>query len=153
DHLDQFHPKPTCEYCDKMFASADHLNVHKIAKHSVVTVCCHLKDYGRSNRINRFEMEAHYLTQEHQLAIINCIRNLLNIRINGHFEDESEIILSKLQKVYKTIDILVDGIQTLNNDVERHSNESCERQELIENLTRAISLLKLTCTKSNSSIN
>ncbi|CAF3484521.1 unnamed protein product [Rotaria sp. Silwood2] len=116
-------------------------------------ICSECHEETVKQELNRFEMEAHYLTQEHQLAIINCIRNLLNIRINGHFENESEIILRKLQKVYETIDILVDGIQTLNNDVERHSNESRERQELIENLTRTISLLKLTCTKSNSSIN
>ncbi|CAF1049521.1 unnamed protein product [Rotaria sordida] len=75
-------------------------------------------------------MEVHYLTQEHQVAIINCIRHLSNVHPDKHFENHLEMALSKLQ-VYETINVLTDGIHTLNNNVERLRNAQSGRQTSI----------------------
>ncbi|CAF1165957.1 unnamed protein product [Rotaria sordida] len=77
-------------------------------------------------------MEVHYLPQEHQVAIINCIRHLSNVLPDKQFENHLKMALSKLQEVFETINILTDGIHTLNNNVERLSNKLLETQDLYD---------------------
>jgi chromosome segregation ATPase len=56
----------------------------------------------------------------------------------------------QLQEIYKTIDILAGGIQALNDDTQRLSNESLRLQIKNEELNRDLAALKLSIQEENA---
>ena len=54
EHLDQSHPNPKCEYCDKQFTSVNKLNEHKVLECQSLTIDCILKDYGCNEQVYLF---------------------------------------------------------------------------------------------------
>ncbi|CAF1376599.1 unnamed protein product [Rotaria sp. Silwood1] len=56
---------------------------------------------------------------------------------------------AQYQEVYETADILVGGIQTLNEDTQRLSYESVKIQNSIDALTGDIPILKLSIQEQN----
>ena len=56
----------------------------------------------------------------------------------------NETISIEMQEVHETINVLAGGFQTLNDDVQRLSNESLRLQNSIESLTQDFSTLKLS---------
>ncbi|CAF4231106.1 unnamed protein product, partial [Adineta steineri] len=82
EHLDQFHPNPKCQYCNQQFDSHNKFNEHQLSQCQKDTVDCLLKDFGCSEQITRDTNEAHYLTQQHQDAILNAT-NLIKSRLHN----------------------------------------------------------------------
>ncbi|CAF5059091.1 unnamed protein product, partial [Rotaria sp. Silwood1] len=62
----------------------------------------------------------------------------------------NENISTQMQKIYDTLNILASGIQTLNDDTQRLSNESIRLQSSIESITQEFSSLKLSIQEQSS---
>ncbi|CAF1129396.1 unnamed protein product [Rotaria sordida] len=158
DHLQQSHPNPPCNYCGKKFNSTNDLDFHKLKECDKITVPCALKDYGCSNSVIRAEIVVHYKSEQHQTAIITFIRRVLSKSINDQHERGSTMDVDtlppttissdnanvQLQEVCQTIDILADGVSTLNEDAQRLSHESVYIRNSTDTLNRDFSALKLS---------
>ncbi|CAF1080002.1 unnamed protein product [Rotaria sordida] len=113
-------------------------------------------------------MSDHYMTEQHQNAIIAVIRCLMFKSSSDHHDKSSEIEIDisslstttmispvndnidiQLQEVCETIDILAGGIQTLNDDAQRLSHESVKIQNAIDGLTQEFAVLKLSIQEQN----
>ena len=111
-------------------------------------------------------MHQHYLTAEHQNAIITFVRRILNKsqeeqyeRSSGMDSDIANNIFSNttavahppihdtpsafMQEVYEAINVLASGIQTLNDDVQRLSSDSIRAQTSVESLTQDLAALQI----------
>jgi FtsZ-binding cell division protein ZapB len=104
-------------------------------------------------------MVEHYKTEQHQSAIITFIcRDGSKLTNNQHdggsgmdvdtlyhtTASSSDNNTVQLQEVCETIDILANGIQTLNEDAQRLSNESLQLQNAVEELTKDYAALKIS---------
>src|SRR5690349_13804540 len=76
-HLIKAHPSPTCEYCGRKFDSTNSLDQHKVNECDKCTVSCALKDFGCSKPVVRVQMSTHYMTEQHQNAIITLVRHFI----------------------------------------------------------------------------
>ncbi|CAF2813784.1 unnamed protein product [Rotaria sp. Silwood2] len=104
-------------------------------------------------------MEDHYLTEQHQRAIMKVVRQMLS-QFNDRLMDNnfSSVITAgtyntataQLQELYKMLNILSGSIEALNNDQERLSNESLQIQVTIPSLTEELSKVKLSIQESSS---
>ncbi|CAF3756383.1 unnamed protein product [Rotaria sp. Silwood1] len=109
-------------------------------------------------QIIRAELEDHYITEQHQHAILKVVRQMLS-QLNGRHMDNdfsqatttetSNPGTAELQELYEMLNILSSGIETLNNDQERLSNESLQIQVTIPTLTEELSKVKLSIEESN----
>lgn len=134
-----------------------------------MTVYCALKDFGCSDLVIRVQMSNHYMTEQHQNAIIICVRRLLLKSSNDQHQRSSDMEIDilphttttmisstndklsvQLQQVYETIDILAGGIQALNDDTQRLSNESLGLHIKAEDLNRNLAALKLSIQEENA---
>ncbi|CAF2853976.1 unnamed protein product [Rotaria sp. Silwood2] len=61
-----------------------------------------------------------------------------------------ENITKQMREIYETINILANGIQTLNDDTQSLFNESIRLQSSIESLTQDFSSIKLSILKQSS---
>ncbi|CAF3665215.1 unnamed protein product [Rotaria sp. Silwood1] len=140
------------------FNTTNDLDYHKLNECTKITVPCALKDYGCLTSVVRVEIGEHYKSEEHQSAIINFIRRILS-KINDQHDRgstmdvdtlshttmlSSDNINNQLQEVCQTIDILADGVSTLNGDAQRLSQESLQLHNTIDNLTREFAILKIS---------
>ncbi|CAF5008879.1 unnamed protein product [Rotaria sp. Silwood1] len=158
EHLDEHHSNSKCEYCGKEFNSVNKYNEHKISECEKLIVDCILKDFGCNEQIIRAELEDHYITEQHQHAILKVVRQMLS-QLNGRQMDNdfsqatttetSNPGTAELQELYEMLNILSSGIETLNNDQERLSNESLQIQVTIPTLTEELSKVKLSIEESN----
>ncbi|CAF3987911.1 unnamed protein product, partial [Rotaria sp. Silwood1] len=115
------------------------------------------------------QLQEHYLSDIHQKTIVNFIRHLLSRGTNSQHKRMSrmnadiklgaaspvmtitnENISTQMQKIYDTLNILASGIQTLNDDTQRLSNESIRLQSSIESITQEFSSLKLSIQEQSS---
>ncbi|CAF3614504.1 unnamed protein product, partial [Rotaria sp. Silwood1] len=158
NHLQESHQNPSCECCGMKFNTTNDLDYHKLNECTKITVPCALKDYGCLTSVVRVEIGEHYKSEEHQSAIINFIRRILS-KINDQHDRgstmdvdtlshttmlSSDNINNQLQEVCQTIDILADGVSTLNGDAQRLSQESLQLHNTIDNLTREFAILKIS---------
>jgi chromosome segregation ATPase len=110
------------------------------------------------------------MTEQHQNAIINFVRRLTLKSSNDQDETNSGIetdILphtttttmissvndntnAQLEEIYQTIDILAGGIQALNEDAQRLSNDSLYLQNGLDVLTKNFATLKLSVEEQNA---
>ncbi|CAF1368354.1 unnamed protein product [Rotaria sp. Silwood1] len=140
------------------FNTTNDLDYHKLNECTKITIPCALKDYGCLTSVVRVEIGEHYKSEEHQSAIINFIRRILS-KINDQHDRgstmdvdtlshttmlSSDNINNQLQEVCQTIDILADGVSTLNGDAQRLSQESLQLHNTIDNLTREFAILKIS---------
>jgi FtsZ-binding cell division protein ZapB len=96
-------------------------------------------------------MVEHCKTEQHQDAIITFICRDGSKLTSSQHEKGSGIDVDtlshttvQLQEVCETIDILANGIQTLDEDAQRLSNESLQLQNAIEELAKEYATLKLS---------
>ncbi|CAF4939818.1 unnamed protein product, partial [Rotaria sp. Silwood1] len=126
------------------------LEQHKVSDCDKFIVPCALKDYGCSKSIIRYQNSTHYMTEEHQNAVIMVVRHLIlkltgdKQELNSHMHmnivthstttaipTDSNNITIQIQEMYKIIGIIVGGIQTLNEDGQRLIDAESERQTSI----------------------
>ncbi|CAF3840763.1 unnamed protein product [Rotaria sordida] len=104
-------------------------------------------------------MEDHYLTEQHQHAIMKVVRQML-LQLSGRQVDNdlSQITTARtsnpgtaqLQELFEMLNILSGVIETLNNNRERLSSESLQFQVTIPTLTEELSKVKLSIEESNA---
>ncbi|CAF1222580.1 unnamed protein product [Rotaria sordida] len=157
-HLDESHSNLKCEYCGEQFNSANKFNEHKVSECQNLTIDCKLKEFGCNERIIRTEMEDHYLNEEHQCAIMKIVRQMLSQLVDRSMNNDLPRITTagdcnpatiQLQELYEMFDILTGGIETLNNDQQRLSNESLQIQIILPTLTEELSKVRLSVEESN----
>jgi predicted nucleic acid-binding Zn-ribbon protein len=114
-------------------------------------------------------MRDHYLTDIHQKAIINIVNRSGLKPLNEQHEKVStmdvdvgqdgassmitttnENISSRTQEIYETISILASGIQALNDDIQRISNDSIRLKTSIESLTQDFASVKLSIQEQSA---
>ncbi|CAF3886932.1 unnamed protein product, partial [Rotaria sp. Silwood1] len=104
-------------------------------------------------------LEDHYLTEQHQHAIMKVVRQMLLQLSHRQIDNDLSRITTagtsnpgtaQLQELYEMLNILSGGIETLNNDQQRLSNESLRIQVTIPTLTEEIPKLKLSIEESNA---
>ncbi|CAF0853293.1 unnamed protein product [Rotaria sordida] len=110
-------------------------------------------------QIIRAEMEDHYLTEQHQHAIMKVVRQML-LQLSGRQVDYDlsqittagtcDLATTQLQELFEMLNMLSGVIETLNNDQERLSNESLQIQVTIPTLTEELSKVKLSIEESNA---
>ncbi|CAF4025181.1 unnamed protein product [Adineta steineri] len=163
EHLIKTHPNPVCEFCQEKFNSTIRLDEHKQKECTKITVSCPLKEYGCAEPILRVQLADHYLTDQHQTAIVNVVkRSGFKIASDQHeristmdvdmgqgasssmMTTTNETMNSQMQEIYEAINILASGIQTLNDDTQRLSTDSVRLQSSVELLTQDFATLKLS---------
>lgn len=163
NHVNQIHPNPVCEYCGKKFDSVSTLDSHKLTECDKITVFCALKNFGCSDSMIRNQMSNHYMTEQHQNAIITFVRRLTPYLSKSHYMGNPDMEIdmplhttttdnlnADIQNVYETIDVLAGGIQALNGDVQRLSTESVGFQVTVEDINRELAALKLSAQEENA---
>ncbi|CAF1258513.1 unnamed protein product [Rotaria sordida] len=159
EHLDQFHSNLNCESCDEHFNSVDKFNEHKVFECSKLIVECILKGLGCNERFICAKKKNHYLTEQHQQAIIKLVH-----QISSQFNDrQMDIDLSRsttagacipptvqFEEVYEMLNILASDIETLVNDEQRLRNESLQMQVTLTTLKEESSKLKLSVEELNT---
>ncbi|CAF4635321.1 unnamed protein product, partial [Rotaria sp. Silwood2] len=157
--LDQSHLNLKCEYCGEQLNSVEKINQHDVSECQKLTVNCILKEFGCNERIARVQMKDHYLTEQHQRAIINIVRQMFS-QLN---DNQMKIDLSRtttaaarnpvateLEELYEIFNILIGGIETLTNDEQRLTNESLQIQIALLTLKEDLSKVKLSIEESNA---
>ncbi|CAF4207678.1 unnamed protein product [Rotaria sordida] len=157
-HLDQSHSNIRCEDCGEQFNSVNKFNEHKVSKCQQLIVNCILKEFGCNARIIRAKMEDHYLTKQHQHAVLNVIRQMLSQLNNRQMDIDLPRTTTagaynpptnQLEELYEMLNILVGGIETLTNDEQRLSNELLQMQMILPTRTENLSKVKLSIEESN----
>ncbi|CAF5016353.1 unnamed protein product [Rotaria sp. Silwood1] len=86
EHLYQSHSNLKCDYCGKQFNSVNEFNEHKVFEYQQLIVGCRLKDFGCNERIIRAKIQDHYLTEQHQHAVLKVVRQMLS-KLNNRGAD------------------------------------------------------------------
>jgi chromosome segregation ATPase len=110
-------------------------------------------------------MSNHYLSKQHQDAIIAFIRRGLPKSVIERPEGGSEMDVdnllhtttsssvdanTQLKEIKEAVDVLVGGLQTLNEDAQRLSSESLQSQASLDALTEESAKLKLSIREQNT---
>ncbi|CAF4994329.1 unnamed protein product, partial [Rotaria sp. Silwood1] len=158
-HLDQSHSNLKCEDCGEQFNSVNKFNQHKVFECQQLIVDCILKDFGCNERIIRAEIGNHYLTEQHQHAVLNVARQMLSKFNNTQMDIDLprtttagtlNSAVGQLEELYEMLNILVGGIETLTSDEQRLTNESLQIQTTLPTLTEDLSKVKLSNEESNA---
>jgi uncharacterized protein YoxC len=139
------------------------MDQHKLNNCDKITVSCVLKDFGCSKPVVRVHKSKHYMTEQHQSAILNFIRRLISTQSNDQYvngsgmdtdvsthptttliSSDSQNTNSKLQEICETVDIMVGGIQVLTEDAQRLSDESLRLQNGIDVLSRNLATIQIS---------
>ncbi|CAF3807050.1 unnamed protein product [Rotaria sp. Silwood1] len=125
-----------------------------------ITIKCPLcQSESSRTEIIRAKIEDHYLTEQHQHAIMKVVRQMLLQLSHRQIDNDLSRITTaetsnpgtaQLQGLYEMLNILSGGIETLNNDQQRLSNESLRIQVAIPTLTQELPKLKLSIEESNA---
>ncbi|CAF3038766.1 unnamed protein product, partial [Rotaria sp. Silwood2] len=112
----------------------------------MTTVPCALKDYGCSHSVVRVEMAEHYLSKEHQDAVINAACALSS---KNHQNNNGDTI-ARFEEIYEKIDIAAGEIQMLQGDACRLNAELLHVQGSLKPVIRDVSSLKLSIEEQNA---
>ncbi|CAF3247011.1 unnamed protein product [Rotaria sp. Silwood2] len=128
--------------------------------HETTIKCRQCQSETLRSNIIRAKMKDHYLTQQHQYAVVKVVRQMLS-QLNGRQMDidvsrttttttalNSDV--TQLEEFYEMLNILVGGIETLTSDEQRLTNESLQIQMTLSALTEVLSKVKLSIEESNS---
>ncbi|CAF3080422.1 unnamed protein product, partial [Rotaria sp. Silwood2] len=112
--------------------------------------------------ILQINLSKHYLSEQHQHVLMNVVRHLKSISSNDiykHLQIPSETTINhrqrtdnetiQLQEIDEIIKVLLDGVETLNDDLQRLSNESVHHKNLLDSLTPNLSTLKISMEEQN----
>jgi uncharacterized coiled-coil DUF342 family protein len=80
-------------------------------------------------------MEEHCRTQKHQETIMKVVLKMENDLSRTTTATTNDPTIAQLQEIHNTLNILSGGIETLNDDAQRLSNESLQSQIKIQALT------------------
>ncbi|CAF3790141.1 unnamed protein product, partial [Rotaria sp. Silwood1] len=129
------------------------------AQHEITIKCPLCQSESSRTEIILAKIEDHYLTEQHQHAIMKVVRQMLLQLSDRQIDNDLSRITTaetsnpgtaQLQELYEMLNILSCGIETLNNDQQRLSNESLRIQVTIPTLTEEIPKLKLSIEESNA---
>jgi predicted nucleic acid-binding Zn-ribbon protein len=104
-------------------------------------------------------MEEHYLSQQHQDTILQIVRQMRTQSADAQMDLDSsrtttattsDPATAQLQELYETLNILTGGIEALNDDGQRLSNESLQSQIKLQTLAEDFSQAKLSVEESHS---
>jgi hypothetical protein len=94
-------------------------------------------------------MANHYLTKEHQLAIIKLICHLSNNSPNVQYGNQFVTDATQLQGANKVISIFTGGIQALNDEVKQFGANSVRMQNSVDILTCNYALMECNTYQQN----
>ncbi|CAF0845656.1 unnamed protein product [Rotaria sordida] len=158
EHLDMIHANCFCEYCKQEFKTVDSLTQHiSICKEAIVD--CILKPYGCHEQIQCINAKDHFLSEQHQIALLKS----LPLKTQPPIIDQSEISSHKnlttdevsrknFQELYETMDSIVGSIQALNDDNQQLYSESLQTQISLRNMSEELSKLKIAIEETYSLI-
>jgi chromosome segregation ATPase len=104
-------------------------------------------------------MEEHYLSQKHQETILKFVRQMRSQLLDSQMDTDpsrtttataSDPAMAQLQELYETLNILTGGIEALNDDGQRLSNESLQSQIKLQTLTEDFSKVQLSVEESHN---
>ncbi|CAF0921903.1 unnamed protein product [Rotaria sordida] len=104
-------------------------------------------------------MKDHYLTQQHQYAILKVVPQMLaqlnDRQMNIDFSQTAtagacNLATAQLEELYEMLNILIGGVETLTNDEQRLTNEALQMQITLTTLTEELSKIKLSIEESNT---
>ncbi len=109
----------------------------------------------------RGKMEEHYLTQQHQDTVIKTVRQMRSQLLDSPMDiDPSRITTTtttttasdpataQVLELYETLNILTGGIEALNDDGQRLSNESLQSQIKLQALAEDTSKVQISVEES-----
>jgi hypothetical protein len=108
----------------------------------------------------RGKMKEHYLTQQHQEAIIKGVRQMASqllyspmgidpSRITANITTASDPATGFRSELHETLNILTGGIEALNDDGQRLSNELLQSQIRLQELAEDISKMRISVEESH----
>ncbi|CAF1578266.1 unnamed protein product [Rotaria sp. Silwood1] len=163
EHLDRDHLNPSCEHCGKMFNTVNPLTQH-------ISICekarmnCVLEPYGCNEQFLRMNIRDHFLSVQHQSALLQYLCKNTQHQINDELvissrtkitinRETDEIFNRNLQQLLETTDVLLGGVSALTDDAQRLSSELLHHQTLLRSLSEKVSNLKIAVEETHSSIN
>ncbi|CAF5089026.1 unnamed protein product, partial [Rotaria sp. Silwood1] len=109
----------------------------------------------------------HFLSQQHQHILLEFLAHKRQYLV--HDRDDKSIVSSSttittdrevdetshinFQELVETIDILMGGVNTLNDDTQRLTSESLQYQNSLQSSAEDVSKLKITIEETHTSIN
>lgn len=128
-------------------------------------------------QILRGDLKRHYVSEEHQRAVIFCVNQLYSQFVKGyqlhnttvdtdvkmetsdvsskvttasHRTTTAEIYKDEIEHLYEMIDLLSLGVGTLSVDITRLGSESLQQSQSLETTDKAISAIKLSIEESKN---
>jgi chromosome segregation ATPase len=104
-------------------------------------------------------MEEHYLTKQHQEIILKVVREMRSQLPDSEMDIDlsrtttttvSDPATAQMKELYETLNILAGGMEALNYDGQRLSNESLESQIKLQTLAEDFSTVHLSIEESHS---
>jgi hypothetical protein len=104
-------------------------------------------------------MEEHYLTKQHQEIILKVVREMRSQLPDSEMDIDlsrtttttvSDPATAQMKELYETLNILAGGMEALNYDGQRLSNESLESQIKLQTLAEDFSTVQLSVEESHS---
>jgi chromosome segregation ATPase len=103
-------------------------------------------------------MEEHYLTQQHQDAILKVVHQMQSQLLDSQMDTDlprtttaatSETAVTQLQEIRDALDILSGGMNILNGDAQRLSNDSLQSRIHLQALAEKFSQVKVSVEESH----
>ncbi|CAF3886203.1 unnamed protein product [Rotaria sp. Silwood2] len=166
EHLDKVHLNPFCQFCGKEFNIVDSLTQH-LSICEKATLNCVLKSYGCNEQFLRTNIREHFLSQQHQHVLLEFLTEKIQ-HLTNNKDDESIVPYSttkstdreldesshvNLQQLFETMDIVISGLNVLNDDTQRLTSESFQYQRSIQSLSEDVFRLNTAIKETHSSIN
>jgi len=106
--------------------------------------------------------QEHLLSEQHQRVLLQLVTRKSLHSINGtddqqlttsHTTISDETSHTNLQQLYETLELLVGGIQALNDDTQRITSDALHYQNTLEFLSEEQSKVKVAIQETNSFLN
>ncbi|CAF1501100.1 unnamed protein product [Rotaria sordida] len=163
EHLDKVHLNPFCEHCGKEFKTVNALTQH-ISICEKVTFNCILQSYGCNEQFFRLNIRDHLISERHQSVLLQYLcKNTPHSMIDQSLtsfpttittdRETDENSHGNLQQLYETTDILLGGINMLNEDFQHLHSELSHHQTSSRYLSEELSKLKIAIEETHSSMN
>jgi len=106
-------------------------------------------------------MEEHYLTQQHQDTVIKVVRQMKSQLLDSQMDIDpsrtttttittvSDPATAQVMELYETLNILTGGVEALNDDGQRLSNESLQSQIRLQALIEETSKVQISVEESH----
>jgi chromosome segregation ATPase len=106
-------------------------------------------------------MKEHYLTQQHQDTVIKVVRQMKSQLLDSQMDIDpsrtttttittvSDPATAQVMELYETLNILTGGVEALNDDGQRLSNESLQSQIRLQALIEETSKVQISVEESH----